>query len=67
MSKPSWKNAPPWANWLAMDRDNGWWWYTLEPRLFKNGLFWVSQDREELIGFSTDNGIDSADTLEKRP
>jgi hypothetical protein len=33
MSKPDWKDAPKWANWLAMDGDGQWWWYEDEPKL----------------------------------
>ncbi len=29
--KPDWKDAPEWANWLAMDGDGVWFWYELEP------------------------------------
>jgi len=29
--KPDWKNAPEWANWVAMDNDGIWFWYEDEP------------------------------------
>lgn len=29
--KPSWDDAPPWANYLAMDSDGSWYWYENEP------------------------------------
>lgn len=29
--KPSWKDAPDWANWLAVDADGTWFWYELTP------------------------------------
>jgi len=29
--KPDWKDAPEWANWLAMDKDGCWEWYEVEP------------------------------------
>lgn len=32
-SKPSWKDAPAWANWLAQDEDGEWYWYENEPEL----------------------------------
>lgn len=35
MSKPSWKDAPGWANWLAMDEDGTWFWYEAEPGMVK--------------------------------
>lgn len=32
--KPDWKDAPEWANWLAMDKTGEWWWYENEPMLY---------------------------------
>ena len=29
--KPSWDDAPEWANWLAMDEDGAWEWFEREP------------------------------------
>jgi len=29
--KPSWDDAPYWANYLAMDEDGSWYWYSIEP------------------------------------
>ena len=29
--KPGWKDAPEWANWLAMDASGAWYWYELQP------------------------------------
>lgn len=29
--KPDWKDAPRWANYLAMDLGGEWWWYEYEP------------------------------------
>lgn len=29
--KPEWKDAPEWANYLAMDRDRCWFWFEFEP------------------------------------
>ena len=31
MTKPSWDDAPEWAEWLAMDQDSEWWWFENEP------------------------------------
>jgi len=34
INKPSWDDAPEWANWLACDSSsngNEWWWYSEEP------------------------------------
>ena len=37
--KPDWKDAPEWANYLAMDSDGGWFWYEHEPIV--RGDCWV--------------------------
>lgn len=29
--KPSWNDAPEWANYLAMDADGQWYWYSGKP------------------------------------
>lgn len=29
--KPDWKNAPEWANYVAMDKVGDWYWYEDEP------------------------------------
>ncbi len=29
--KPDWKDAPEWANWMAMDCDGEWYWYADVP------------------------------------
>lgn len=29
--KPSWNDAPEWAQWLAQDVSGHWYWYKLEP------------------------------------
>lgn len=31
--KPDWKDAPAWANWLAMDADERWHWFEYMPKL----------------------------------
>lgn len=31
MSKPDWKDAPEWAQFLAMDIDGMWFWHEEEP------------------------------------
>lgn len=38
--KPSWDDAPEWANWVAMDKDGSWWWHDHKPAI-KEG-HWVS-------------------------
>lgn len=36
--KPNWKDAPKWANWLAMDRSGRWVWFEKEP-YYRDGLW----------------------------
>lgn len=31
MSKPSWDDAPEWAQWMAQDENGEWYWYEREP------------------------------------
>lgn len=38
--KPSWDDAPEWANYLAQDYDGKWGWYKSKPET-NNGLFGV--------------------------
>lgn len=40
--KPSWKYAPPWAEWLAADRNMMWWWYEKEPMEVQSLLVWTN-------------------------
>jgi hypothetical protein len=34
--KPDWKDAPEWANWLAMDANGTWHYYEHEPEISIN-------------------------------
>lgn len=38
--KPDWKDAPEWANWLAMDEDGDWFWYSETP--LAGGSSWIA-------------------------
>ena len=31
--KPDWKDAPEWAEWLAMDEDGLWGWFEKQPEI----------------------------------
>lgn len=59
--KPDWKDAPEWANYLAMDDDGEWCWY--EERPVPRINFWVSDGRYCLAGY----GQRWDRTLEDRP
>ena len=66
MSKPSWDDAPEWANWLAMDGARIWYWHELEPEQEQEyGV--CDNPRMTSMSSSEDNYIKSKDTLEKRP
>lgn len=64
-NKPSWKDAPEWAQWLGQDSLGRWLWHERKPRIdggiFKprKGIFHVECHGEVLV--------DWRDTLEHRP
>lgn len=39
MAKPSWSDAPEWAQWLAMDDDGTWYWFEDEPKFRRHCWF----------------------------
>lgn len=62
MNKPDWKDAPEWAQFLAMDADGEWYWYELEPSADES--IWWSYGRYDFAGRSPPRW---RDTLEARP
>lgn len=50
--KPDWKDAPEWAEWLAMDADGEWYWYSKKPFCYVEYCGWGSDGRTELAGVS---------------
>ena len=42
MNKPSWNDAPEWANWLAQDRNGQWFWHENIPVVFDDEGEWKS-------------------------
>lgn len=64
--KPSWDDAPEWANWLAVDGDGCWYWYEEKP---------VWEDHSESWREESENGrikeahmpISADQSLEPRP
>lgn len=60
--KPDWRDAPDWAQWLALDPDGSWFWYEVEPNW---DCRWESQfnTRMQHAGSQTD----SFNSLEARP
>lgn len=63
MNKPTWENAPAWANWLAMDRDGYWFWYENEP--YPKGGSFRSHGRISMA--QTNERASWASTKEGRP
>jgi hypothetical protein len=59
--KPDWKDAPEWANWLAMDEDGDWYWYSSAPR--RGASSWLSGGDLTYAG----RGNDWEDKLYERP
>lgn len=59
--KPTWNEAPGWANYLAMDDNGEWYWYQNEPYYSKLDGIWRVDSGLYLLATPT-NG-----TLEKRP
>ena len=43
MSKPKWEDAPEWAQWLAMDANGVWFWYSDKPAV--DGDCWRSNGK----------------------
>jgi len=51
--KPSWDDAPEWAQWLAIDFDGEWIWFECEPISNEYGFWDVSKvnAKSETAGF----------------
>ncbi len=60
--KPDWKDAPEWAQYLAMDADGMWWWHELRPSL--DPYSWEGEGKLGDIVLRFSNW---QDTLEERP
>lgn len=65
--KPDWKDAPEWAQWLAMDEDGSWYWYAGKP--FTILAYWEchSDCNAEWAGSTPDYPVPWQGTLESRP
>lgn len=67
-SKPSWKDAPEWAEWLSQDGSGYWYWYASNPNVPPGMRSWWPEPctnnmrcgKGEVLG-------DWRDTLERRP
>lgn len=71
--KPHWKDAPDWAEWLAMDSSGTWWWFEGEPHTSFTCWMPRGDDRaRQASGESTAGYVDCRsatwnNTLEQRP
>ncbi|MFQ1732376.1 hypothetical protein ACK38X_02495 [Aeromonas veronii] len=69
-NKPSWDDAPGWANWLCQRDDGMWFWCVEEPRVSESG--WETR-HEARAAYPSGDQIpeyvlgDWRDTLERRP
>lgn len=68
MSKPSWNDAPEWAQWLAQDKNGYWFWYEIKPTVSTFKQQWVINKprRFEVAGKGACE-TEWQNTLEQRP
>jgi len=63
--KPNWKDAPPWADYLAMDANGAWWWYERRPKTFyDDSPEWEPSGRSSPARIA---GVRWKESLEQRP
>lgn len=70
MSKPDWKDAPSWANWLAQDFCGDWAWYQGKPPIDEETQSWIWADpfnEEWMLASHSVPSEDWRNTLEPRP
>lgn len=48
-TKPTWAEAPHWANWLAQDYVGAWFWYSHPPVPDEEYRAWAASDPETLV------------------
>lgn len=61
MDRPNWKDAPEWANFVAMDDNKDWYWFEFTP-------IWDSTRGQWMPSSGRWYGVYSGqDSLEKRP
>lgn len=66
MNKPDWKDAPEWANYLAMDGGEYWYWYESKPK-YIGSLCWKNTSGKMEKANTPDCKIKPEESLEKRP
>lgn len=65
MSKPDWKDAPEWAEFVAQDQSGAWYWYEFEPYMLSDQ--WHEPSDEGRLIQATISGDDWTETLDRRP
>lgn len=65
--KPDWKDAPEWAQWLAMDEDGSWYWYAGKPFIILRYWECHSDSNTEWTGSTPNYPVPWQGTLESRP
>jgi hypothetical protein len=63
--KPSWDNAPEWAEWLACNLSGDWWWFAHKPQ--QNDINWLSSSGLALAATGWADCPSWRETLERRP
>lgn len=58
--KPDWKDAPEWANWLAMDSSGKWYWWEYEPEF--TGEEWVGGGEYDIASSIIDDAFNSLES-----
>jgi len=71
VTKPEWKDAPAWANWLAQDKDGWWAWWNIVPLVCERGECWNQgkpMENWEYLDIHVSEVVgDWKDNLEARP
>jgi len=69
VTKPDWKDAPEWAQWLAQEASGLWWWYQTRPRWV--GKIWIADGwtvkQKVILTGEYHANPDWKETLEERP
>lgn len=66
MDKPSWKDAPEWANYLAMNSSHIWQWFESKPYVDDYEGIWELNDWNTKVEVAQTPDVDWKETLEKR-
>lgn len=64
--KPSWNDAPEWANYLVINRDGGWSWFESKPSYLVKAGLWFCDKGQSISAIATDE-ITPACSIEERP